>query len=270
MADHHSVDSSTLLITPIFSILMSSFLPKFQPLLTVRRGCLISELDYLDDPSCGLLELEETQALTAHALHQYKGRCGLPLGNHGHTSIKRYQANKALLAWKPVSPRLARVRLRGALFNISIIAVYAPTLDADEVTKDVFYDSLQTVMNGISPRDFVVIAGDFNARTGTGDANNRHIVGPFAIGDRCSNGERLIDFAAANRLTVSSTRFQHLRRHLVTWYSNDGVLGTKSIISSSSHGGPRVSWTVAHSGEPKQAMSMAPTMSSFVQRCAFA
>ncbi|CAE1318542.1 unnamed protein product [Acanthosepion pharaonis] len=37
-------------------------------------------------------------------------------------------------------------------------------------------------------------------------------------------------------------------------------LGTKSIISSSSHSGPRVSWTVAHSGQPKQAMSMAPTI----------
>ncbi|CAE1287454.1 unnamed protein product [Acanthosepion pharaonis] len=132
--------------------------------------------------------------------------------HHGVALALSDQANNALLAWEPVSSHLARVRLRGALFNISIIAVYAPTLDADEVTKDAIYDSLQAVMDGISPINFVVIAGDFNVRTGTGDANNRHI----AIGDRCSNGERLIDFAAANRLTVSSTRFQHPWRHLVT------------------------------------------------------
>ncbi|CAE1318541.1 unnamed protein product [Acanthosepion pharaonis] len=145
------------------------------------------------------LKLEETQALTVHALHQYKVDVAclseVKLADHGHKSIKvplsdaayhlyysgptdgsgRHgvalvlsdQANNALLAWELVSPCLARVHLRGALFNISIIAVYTPTLDADEVTKASFYDRLQAVMDGISPRDFVVIAGDFNARTGT-------------------------------------------------------------------------------------------------------
>ncbi len=44
----------------------------------------------------------------------------------------------------------------------------------------------------------------------------------FAVGTRCANGDRLVNFASAKRHVVSSTRFQHPQRHLVTLFSNDG------------------------------------------------
>lgn len=34
---------------------------------------------------------------------------------------------------------------------------------------------------------------------------HKRIDGQLAIGDRCSNGDRLIDFSATNHFTVSST-----------------------------------------------------------------
>ncbi len=45
-------------------------------------------------------------------------------------------AQAALLAWVPISSRLASAQLKGTTVNLTVIAVYAPTLDAAEETKD--------------------------------------------------------------------------------------------------------------------------------------
>ncbi len=105
--------------------------------------------------------------------------------------------------------------------NLTVKTVYAPTLDAAEEAKDSFYDDLQDT-------DDRVPAGDWNARPGPVDMSIRHTLGKFAVGTRCANGDRLVNFASANRLVVSSTRVQHQQFHLVTWFSNDYAPGTKS------------------------------------------
>ncbi len=51
-------------------------------------------------------------------------------------------AQAALFAWVPISSRLASARLKGTAVNLTVIAVYAPTLVAAEETKDSFYDDL--------------------------------------------------------------------------------------------------------------------------------
>ncbi len=53
----------------------------------------------------------------------------------------------ALLAWVPISSRLASGRLKGTTVNLTVVAVYAPTLDAAEEAKDSFYDDLQHAVN---------------------------------------------------------------------------------------------------------------------------
>ena len=136
-------------------------------------------------------------------------------GQHGVGFALSPKANSALLSWQPVSPRLAIARFKGHPFNISVVAVYAPTLAADPCDKDEFYGQLQAAVNEVSRQDVLIVAGDWNARTGPGDNNTRHVLGKFGLGERC-------DFALLNRLCVTNTRFQHPRRHLLTWYSNDG------------------------------------------------
>ncbi len=54
--------------------------------------------------------------------------------------IKAAQA--ALLACVPISSRLASARFKGTTVNLTVIAVYAATVDAAEETKDSFYDDL--------------------------------------------------------------------------------------------------------------------------------
>ncbi|CAE1319984.1 Craniofacial development protein 2 [Acanthosepion pharaonis] len=112
------------------------------------------------------------------------------------------------------------MRLKGHLFNI--IAVYAPTLNAPEADKEQFYADLQRAVGWVPARDLLLVAGDWNACTGPADPTNRHVLGRFGLGTRCKNGDRLVNFDSTSRLVVSNTRFQHPRRHLITWRSNDG------------------------------------------------
>ncbi len=121
----------------------------------------------------------------------------------------------------PISSRLASARLKGTTVNLTIVPVYAPTLGAAEEAKDSFNDDLQDAVDRVPERDMPIIAGDWSARPGPVDKATRRILGKFAVGTRCANGDRLVNFASANRLVVSSTRFQHPQRHFVKWFSND-------------------------------------------------
>ncbi len=106
--------------------------------------------------------------------------------------------------------------------NLTVVAVYAPTLGAADEAKDSFYDDLQDAVGRVPAGDMLIVAGEWNARPGPADPATRYILSKFAVGTRCANGDRLVNFASANRIVVSSTRFVHPQRHLVTWFSNDG------------------------------------------------
>ncbi len=136
-------------------------------------------------------------------------------GGQGVAIALHEAAQTALLAWVPISSRLASAQLKGTTVNLTVVAVYAPTLDS-------FFDNLQDVVDRVPAGDMLIVAGDWNARPGPVDPATRHILGKFAVGMRCVNGDRLVNFASANRLVASTTRFQHPQRHLVTWFSNDG------------------------------------------------
>ncbi len=116
----------------------------------------------------------------------------------------------------------------------------------------------------------LIVAGDWNARPGPADPATRHILGKFAVGTRCANGDCLVNFASANRLVVFSTRFQHPQRHLVTWFSNDGR--TRNQIDHmlvQSRWASSVIDCRAYTGL-KQAANMARTMQWFERAYAYA
>ncbi len=91
--------------------------------------------------------------------------------------------------------------------NLTVVAVYALTLDAAEEVKDSFFDDLHDAINRVPAGDMLIVAGDWNSRPGPADPATRHILGKFAVGTRCAYGDCLVNFGSANRLGVSSTRF---------------------------------------------------------------
>ncbi len=116
------------------------------------------------------------------------------------------------------SPRLASVCLKGVIVYLTVAAVYAPTLYGSEEEKDSFMTTSKSRLTVY----MLIVAGDWNARPGPKDVAAWHILGKLVLRSRCANGDRLVNFASANRLVVSSTRFQHPQRPLVMWFSNDG------------------------------------------------
>ncbi|XP_073848775.1 uncharacterized protein [Musca autumnalis] len=124
-------------------------------------------------------------------------------------------------SFTPVNERLAAIRIKAKFFNISFICAHAPTEEKDEQTKDVFYERLEETYDRCPAHDIKIILGDFNAKIGKENIFDP-TVGKFSLHSETSdNGMRLIDFAAAKNMVVSSTRFNHLDIHKGTWLSPD-------------------------------------------------
>ena len=69
-----------------------------------------------------------------------------------------------MLSCCPVSGGLAWARFRGKIYNTTVVTAYAPTLAADEDSKNEFFTVLQKTIDKIPKQDMVAMAGDFNAR----------------------------------------------------------------------------------------------------------
>jgi exonuclease III len=90
-------------------------------------------------------------------------------------------AAAALCEWHPISDRILMAKFRHRYGTMSVLAVYAPTNDAQDTVKDEFYDSLEAITNSTKRNDLTICLGDFNAVTGC-SRDSPHIIGPFGSG----------------------------------------------------------------------------------------
>ena len=133
------------------------------------------------------------------------------------------KAKKALMEWKPVNSRIIVARFHSKIRNTTIIQCYAPTEDADETTKDEFYEQLQATLASTHRNDVKIIQGDLNAKIGTDNTDLTTVMGKNALDSvRNNNGERLVDFCITNQLFIGGSRFPHKNIHKYTWTSPDG------------------------------------------------
>lgn len=91
-----------------------------------------------------------------------------------------------------------------------MLSVYAPTLEVSEANPEIreqFYSDLEAVLATLSSRDALVIAGDFNAKTGSAheDEIYHDIIGRYGKGKVNSNGIHLLNFAKLHGLQLSNT-----------------------------------------------------------------
>ncbi len=66
-----------------------------------------------------------------HLYHSKEVDC---TGRNGVAIALSEAAQASLLAWVPISPSLASARLKGTSVNLTVVAVYALTLDTAEKT----------------------------------------------------------------------------------------------------------------------------------------
>ncbi len=79
---------------------------------------------------------------------------------HGVANTLNEAAQVALLASRPISPRLTSVPLKGVSVNLTVEAIYAPTLDATEEAKGSFYDDLQDAIDSTPSGNMMIVAGE--------------------------------------------------------------------------------------------------------------
>lgn len=124
------------------------------------------------------------------------------------------ETRKSLIDWLPFHERLQCVRLRGRYANLSIIAVYAPTSEANVDVKD-FYSHLQCLVDKTALQD-ILILGDLNAQVGSCNVDLKRVLGQNGCGVLNENGQHLVDFCTMNKLIVGNTLFRHKDIHKKT------------------------------------------------------
>lgn len=172
------------------------------------------------------------------------------VGQCGTGFIVTKKMRESIMEFEPINERMCRIRIRGKLRNLSIMLVYAPTEDKDEVEKETFYEELEKNYNKLPRYDMKIIMGDYNAKIGK-EEHLKNIAGKYSLHEETNeNGELLSQLASRNNLIIKSTCFPHRKIHLRTWkvprtkqinqidHALVNARNTSSIISIRSYRGP--------------------------------
>lgn len=128
--------------------------------------------------------------------------------NEKHENGVGFLVNDQLLPsiknFTPVNDRICHIRIAGKHYDTILICVYSHTETSEEDLKDTFYDELERVYNVLSGHCLKIILGDFNSQVGQ-ETVYRPTIGSESAHDMSNgNGTRLVEFAIANGLIVSS------------------------------------------------------------------
>jgi len=125
----------------------------------------------------------------------------------------------SILGFNPVSDRMITARFQGNPIHTSVVQVYAPTAESEEIVHDEFYESLQETLINIPKRDMVLVMGDFNANVGAGEGDQ--YIGRYGLGSRNESEDRLHECCAANDLIVANSFYKQPPRRIYTWTALD-------------------------------------------------
>ena len=77
------------------------------------------------------------------------------------------RVRNAVLGCNLKNDRMISVRFQGKPFNITVIQVYAPTSNAEEVEVEWFYEDLQDLLELTPKKEVLFIIGDWNVKVGS-------------------------------------------------------------------------------------------------------
>ena len=89
-------------------------------------------------------------------------------------------------------------RFQGKLFNITVIQVYAPTTNAEEVEVERFYEDLQDLLE-LTPKKDVLFK--------VGSQEIPGVTGKFGLGVQNEAGQRLTELCQENTLVIQFHHF---------------------------------------------------------------
>ena len=103
-------------------------------------------------------------------------------------------------------------RFQGKPFNITVIQVYALTINVEEAEVEWFYEDLEDLLELTPQKDVHFIIGDWNAKVGSQETPE--VTGKFGLGVQNAAGQRQIEFCQENVLVIANTLFQQHKKRL--------------------------------------------------------
>ena len=89
------------------------------------------------------------------------------------------RVRNAVLGCNLKNNRMISVRFQGKSFNITVIQVYTPNSNVEEVKVELFYEDLQDLLELTPRKDELFILGDWNAKVGCQETPG--VTGKFAL-----------------------------------------------------------------------------------------
>ncbi|CAF4744203.1 unnamed protein product [Pieris macdunnoughi] len=207
---------------------------------TLRTPESLSELEVaLKDLKWDVLGLSEVRrpgnSIEEHEdyIMFHKGEIG---GQRGVGFLVKTHLKNSIEDFIGMTERIAILHLKIPSFKKiwSIIQVYAPTEQADELEHTSFYNTLSQIIYDYS-NNIIILMGDFNAQVGARQNDDEYILGEFAYGKRSINGQRLIDLLLEHNLTIANSIFKKNKNNKWTWVSPDGKYRNEIDYIISSH-----------------------------------
>ena len=131
--------------------------------------------------------------------------------------------NSSVMQFDAISSRMAKLRLTGRWFNVTLICAYVPTDVSNDLMKDQWYALLEETMAKIPRHDMLVLLGDLNAKVGREVQAFSPAIGSHSLHEECNdNGVRLASMALQHGLVIGGTIFPHKAIHKGTWISPGG------------------------------------------------
>lgn len=154
--------------------------------------------------------LDRNKLITSSA---WKNSQGSTIGGVG--ILLSPKASNNLLSLKKVSDRIIVAEFNSNP-KTSFISCYSPTNVSDETIVDDFYSSLSLTLQNIPAHNFLVVAGDFNARLGRDNVN-------FSFHQETNrNGSKLNDLMLEFQLIATNTMFMKKTNKLWTFQHANG------------------------------------------------
>ena len=112
-----------------------------------------------------------------------------------------------------IGSRIVFARIRAAVCNLFVIAIYVPHADHVNPSRETVLADLESLLEKVSPTDCVIILGDFNSKL---PRSYEKLTGKWCIhkhADVYGGGEALLDVMRRHRLVAASTLHQPRRGH---------------------------------------------------------
>ena len=94
------------------------------------------------------------------------------------------------------------VHFQGKPFNITVIQVYLPTTNAEEVDVEEVHEDLQDLLELTPKNDVLFIIRDWNAKVGNKKIPG--VTGKFHLEVQNEAGQRLTEFCQENALVIAN------------------------------------------------------------------